>query len=51
MCLRLFAGTVADVLDCEEFKVWLTGVDGPGAVATLERLRAHAVGECDRNGW
>jgi hypothetical protein len=51
MCLRLFEGTVGAVLASEEFKSWLIAVDGPGAVAALERIRAHAADECGRKGW
>jgi hypothetical protein len=51
LCLRLFEGTVGALLTNEEFKAWLIAVEGPGAVATLERFRAQAADECGRKGW
>jgi hypothetical protein len=48
--LPLFEAILKGVLQSTEFTAWLSAVDGPGAVVTLERLKAHAVLEIERMG-
>lgn len=51
LLLPLFESVLASALHSDEFRAWLIAIDGPGAVAELERIRQHAERHCQDHGW